>query len=107
MGLFGNLFKAAPVRPVTDEPASPIYVIAGQPVRFISQAAIATADEALRRVPQLFRICNFVASAIQSVPWYCEQDPDVVAAERAGATDIKAINALLKSPNDKIGRAHV
>ena len=35
-----------------------------------------TADVAQRTVPQLYRITNFVASAVQSVPWFCEADPD-------------------------------
>ncbi len=96
--------KRRPDRPVagTDEPESPIYVIAGQPVRFLSQAAIMTAEAAQRRNPQLYRVTNFVASSVQSVPWYCEPDPDVVATERAGASVCKAINDLLRSPNDQM-----
>ncbi len=100
MNMFGNWFrKAAPVRDPGDEPISPVFVVAGTPVRFLSSKAIMTADVALRKCPQLFRVVNFVASSVQSVPWYCEPDPDVIASEQAPATTIKAINSLLKSPN--------
>lgn len=100
MAWYEFLVKKKPDRPATDEPVSPIYVMGTQPVRFLSSAAIMAADVALRKCPQLFRIVNFVASAVQSVPWYCEQDPDTVAMDRAGASKVKAINDLLKSPND-------
>lgn len=94
------LFKRKPDRSDTDEPASPIYIMGGQSVRFLSARAIATADVAQRQSPQLYRITNFIASSVQSVPWYCEADPDVTTNERLGASKIKAINDLLKSPND-------
>ncbi|MBO4228437.1 phage portal protein [Bradyrhizobium neotropicale] len=92
--------KKAPERPASDEPVSPIYVMSGQAVRFLSPAAVMSADVAQRKSSQLYRITNFVAASVQSVPWYCEPDPNVIAAERAGASKIKAINDLLKSPND-------
>ncbi len=94
------IIKRRPDRSVKDEPLSPIYHIQGYPVRFLSHAAIVTADISQRTNPQLYRVTNFVASAVQSVPWYCEPDPDVVANERAGATVCKNINSLLCSPND-------
>jgi hypothetical protein len=94
------LIKQPPVRPPQDEPTSPIYFIAGTPVRFLSSAAVMTAEEALRKCPQLFRVVNYVSASVQSVPWFCEADPDVNASERAPATTIKAINSVLKSPND-------
>jgi phage portal protein BeeE len=98
---FGDwLFKKKPDRQETDEPASPIYIMGGQSVRFLSQAAVMTADQAQRKSPQLYRITNFIASSVQSVPWFCEVDPDVKEAEKAPAGKIKAINDLLKSPND-------
>jgi phage portal protein BeeE len=100
MGWLDLLTKRAPQRSVDDEPVSPVFVFAGQPVRFLSSAAVMTADAAQRRSPQLYRITNFVASAVQSVPWFCEADPDLVAMERAPATKIKAVNDLLKSPNE-------
>lgn len=92
--------KAKPVRSEAEEPVSPIYVVAGQPVRFLSTGAVMGADVAQRKSSQLYRITNFVAASVQSVPWFCEADPAVIASERAPATKIKAINDLLKSPND-------
>jgi hypothetical protein len=93
------LRKAKPVRPDQDEPDAPMY-IGGHPVRLLSTKAIMTSETAVRTVPQLFRITNFVASAVQSVPWYCEQDTDLQKSERAAPNAIKPINNLLKSPND-------
>jgi phage portal protein BeeE len=100
MSFFNLLFKKKPDRSESDEPISPVFQIAGTPIRVISSTAVATADVAQRKVPQLYRITNFVASSVQSVPWYCDVDPDVNKSEQASATDIKAINAVLKSPND-------
>lgn len=98
--LFDFILKKRPDRAATEEPTSPVYIYSGQPVRFLSSAAIMTAEAAQRKSPQLYRITNFVASAVQSVPWYAEVDPDTVATERAGSSQVKAINDLLKSPND-------
>ncbi|KRR21347.1 hypothetical protein CQ14_06775 [Bradyrhizobium lablabi] len=100
MALLDIFRKKAPDRPAADEPISPIVIMGGQQVRFLSNAAVVAADVAQRQNPQLYRITNFVASSVQAVPWFCEADPDVVAAERAGNAKIKAINDLLKSPND-------
>jgi hypothetical protein len=41
--------KAKPERPPSDEPISPIVVMSGQPVRFLSGAAIMTAEVAQRK----------------------------------------------------------
>jgi phage portal protein BeeE len=94
------LYKKAPERAPSEEPASPIFMMAGQPVRFLSQAAVVTSEVAIRKCPQLFRIVNFVSSAVQSVEWECKVGDDTIAAEQAGRSQIKAINDLLKSPND-------
>ena len=101
MALRDLLFtKKKPERPVSDEPESPIFVMAGRSVRLLPPMAAMTAEIAQRKSPQLYRITNYVASAVQSVPWFCEQDPDVVAMEQAGPAKVKAINDLLKYPND-------
>jgi len=101
MALRDLLFtKKKPERPVSDEPESPIFVMAGQSVRLLPRVAAMTAEVAQRKSPQLYRITNYVASAVQSVPWFCEADPDVVAMEQAGPAKIKAINELLKYPNE-------
>lgn len=92
--------KKAPKRDVADEPMSPIFTIAGQPIRVISSSAVMTAEEAQRRCPQLYRVTHLVASSAQAVPWFCEIDPMVGVSEQAAPSAIKAINSLLKSPND-------
>src|SRR6187397_2597979 len=98
---FGDWFtKKKPDREDSDEPNSPIYIMGGQSVRFLSSKAIATADVAQRESPQLYRITNFIASSVQSVPWFCEADPNTQVSEQAAPGKIKAINELLKSPND-------
>jgi phage portal protein BeeE len=100
MGLLDFITKKKPEREERDEPISPIYVMGNQPVRFLSQVAIVTADAAQRESPQLYRITNFIASSVQAVPWFCEADPDSNTTDRLGNSKIKAINDLLKSPND-------
>jgi len=100
MGLIEFFTKRKPERTEIEEPNSPIFIMGGQSVRFLSTNAIVTADVAQRQSPQLYRITNFIASSVQSVPWYCEEDPEVNASERLGASKIKALNDLLKSPND-------
>lgn len=92
--------KKAPKREISDEPMSPIFTIAGQPVRVISSAAVMTAEEAQRRCPQLYRVTHLIASSAQMVPWKCVPDPTVVKAEQASPSVVKALNSLLKSPND-------
>ena len=99
MAWYDFMTKAKPVRSEGDEPDAPIY-IGGQPVRLLSSKAIITSEVAVRTVPQLFRVTNFVASSVQSVPWYCEPDMDLIKSERASPSVIKPINNLLKSPND-------
>jgi len=94
------LIKKPPKRDVADEPMSPIFTIGNQPIRLISATAVMTAEEAQRRIPQLYRVTHLVASSAQAVPWFCEADPNVSASDRANPGEIKAINSLLKSPND-------
>lgn len=93
--------KKRPDRSANDEPMSPIFVIGGQSVRFLSQSAVSTAEAAQRKSPQLYRITNFIASAVQLVPWYCEVDKSAdTTPDRVNASKIRAINDLLTSPND-------
>jgi phage portal protein BeeE len=92
--------KAKPIRSDSDEPFSPVFTITGTPVRFLSISAVMTAEAARKKCPQLFRVIHLVSTSVQSVPWYCEEDPEVIASERANAGQIKAINNLLKSPNE-------
>jgi phage portal protein BeeE len=102
MNFFNMLFKKKPDRPESDEPVSPVFQIGGQPIRLINMSAALSIEAAYRRVPQLYRITHFIASSVQSVPWYCDVDPDVTASDQAKATDIKAINKVLKSPNENM-----
>jgi phage portal protein BeeE len=92
--------KKPPKREVAEEPLSPIFTIAGQPVRVLNPAAITSAEEAQRKCPQLYRVTHLVASSAQALPWFCEVDPEVAKSEQAPPSVIKAITALLKSPND-------
>jgi phage portal protein BeeE len=101
MNIIDLFRKAKPERKPSDEPISPVILINGQPVRLISNQAVATADIAQRTNPQLYRITNFVASSVQAVPWFCEADPTIDnVSERATPSKLKPINDLLRSPND-------
>lgn len=94
------LFKKKPERSDGDEPVSPIYTLAGHSVRFVSAAAVVTAEVSQRKNPQLYRITNFVASSVQAVKWFCEADPDIVTSEQTGNSKIKVVDDLLRSPNE-------
>jgi len=97
---FNHLVKKPPKREIAEEPVSPIFTISGQPIRLVSSSAIMGAEEAQRSIPQLYRVTHLVASSAQAIPWFCEADPTVPKSEQAPPAKIKAINSLLKSPND-------
>ena len=99
MGWFDNIFtKKAPERKPSDQPASP-GVVWGGPRQTVTYQESVTAHAALKH-PILYRCLNKIASAVASVEWYAEQDPNVPVSERANATTLKALNALLQSPNE-------
>jgi phage portal protein BeeE len=99
---FNHLVKKPPKREASEEPVSPIFTIAGQPIRFLSTTAVMGAEEAQRSIPQLYRVTHLVASSAQAVPWFCEVNPLVAKSEQASPNQIKAINSLLMSPNDNL-----
>ena len=100
MGFADWFTKKKPDRDDADEPQSPIYIMGGQSVRFLSPRP------SPRRTSRSGNPRSYTGSpisslpAVQSVPWFCEPDPDVNVSERVGNSKIKAINDLLKSPND-------
>lgn len=98
MGLLDFFKKAAPVRKESDEPSSPTMQRAGKTV-VITYSDVVAAEAALQH-PVVYRCVNKIATAVQTARWYCEADPMVPAAERAGARAIASINSLLLSPND-------
>lgn len=101
--LVGRFFKAAPVRRASDTPLAPTTIRIGNnaPIRIIQYDNALAANKALGN-PVTFRCLNKIATSVQTVSWYAEADPDVVANERAGATVIKELNALLAKPNDNM-----
>ena len=101
------IIKKRPDRPASDEPRRPSTSWLDNRFGFLSTMAVGTSDEAFRKCPQLYRIANFVSATVQSVPWYCEADPDVVTMDRAGPSAVKAINDLLKAPNDIFTRTNM
>ena len=99
MGWLNDLFaKAAPVRRASDEPASPSASRSGKVV-VVTYSDVVSAEMALKH-PVVYRCVNKIAESVQTVKWYCDIDPDVPVADRAGARVIKDLNDLLKSPND-------
>jgi phage portal protein BeeE len=103
MGLletFG-LRKAAPVRNASDDPGNPGVWRKGA-VTIITYADVVNSQEALKH-PVIARCVDIIAKAVQSVAWFAEVDPDADAAERVNkARVISALNALLRSPNDRM-----
>lgn len=104
MALLDFFKRAAPVRNPTDQPVSPISVWASGRAPTVSYMEAVSAEAALKH-PVIFRCLNKLGSAVASVEWYAEEDPDVVAADRASKTWIKALNNLLQSPNDNWPRS--
>ena len=101
MALLEYLFtKKKPERKDSDEPMSPIVVMSGQSVRYLNRGSAKLAEEAQRKSPQLYRITNYVASSVQSVPWTCEVDPDEKEINQAPPNKLKAIKDVLRYPND-------
>jgi len=100
--LIGSLFKAAPQRNPNDAPRNPIMALWGSTKRPTIKYENALAAERALQHPIVFRALNKLASSVQQVRWYAEVDPNVTASEQAKATDIKALNNLLLSPNDTL-----
>ena len=94
--------KQKPDRKPLDQPAAPM-LWANAPLQTVSYMESIAADLALKH-PIIFRCLHKLGSTASSVNWYCEADPDVPASETAPAKAIKAINALLQSPNDTMTR---
>lgn len=93
--------KAAPVREESADPGRPGAYRRGQ-VAIISYSDVVSADAALKH-PVIARCLNIIASAVQSVGWFAEEDPNASTEERAGKTRIIAsLNSLLQSPNDRM-----
>lgn len=100
--LLSRLFKAAPVRNPNDQPKKPRGKWElGNKKTVVEYSNVVAAEKALDH-PVIFRALHKIASSVQQVQWYCEADPDVPLDEQAGKRQIKAINDLLKSPNDTL-----
>lgn len=99
--LIDRLFKAAPTRNSNEAPRAPAFNFGGRQVRLVDYRNVIAADRALQH-PVIFRCLSKIATSVQQVRWYAEADPDVVATAQAGANVIKALNALLQTPNDSM-----
>jgi phage portal protein BeeE len=98
-GFLSNLFKRGPDRRPSDQPASASSSnMRGAHRTLVSYENVIAAEAALEH-PVVFRCLNKIAQSVQSVDWYCEEDPNVPPTQRAGAASIKAINAVLTSPS--------
>lgn len=104
MGIVENLFgkKAAPVRNDSDTPKSPIGAWGARSrIPVVAYQESVSAESAMSH-PILFRVVHKIATSVQTIAWFCEQDPDVPEAERAPKNVVKKINDLLRSPNDSL-----
>lgn len=97
-----KVLKARPNRSPKDAPIPPTSMWVTSSRRNIVQYGNAVAAEKALEHPIIFRCLHKLGTSVQQVQWYAEADPDVPASERANATTIKALNALLKSPNDAL-----
>lgn len=101
MAWFNSFFKTAPERRASDDPGLPGVSRQGK-ITIITYPDVVNAAEALRH-PVIGRCLNIIATAVQSVNWYAEEDPDSTPTERTGnVRNIAAINNVLKSPNDRM-----
>jgi len=104
MGIFDYFTKKAPDRKPSEQPASPVAVWGSStPLQTVSYMESIAAEVALKH-PIIFRCLHKLGSTVSSVDWYAEEDPSVPKAEQANQRSIKAINALLQSPNDVMTR---
>lgn len=100
MALFGWLSKAKPERKEADKPRNPqTYGLSNQRKKITEYQNDIAASAAMAH-PIVARCLNKIATSVQTVDWYAEEDPNVVASERASAGDIKKMNAVLTTPND-------
>lgn len=99
-GFLDTLFKRGPDRKKSDQPPASNSANMGGSKRPLVNYENTIAAEAALAHPITFRCLNKIAQSVQSVDWYCEADPDVPASNRAGAEQIKAINAVLQSPTN-------
>lgn len=106
MGWFDNIFaKQAPDRNPSDQPISPLgFWTVNTPT--VTYWESVSAEAALKH-PILYRCLNKIGTAVASVNLYAEIDPTVPVAERAGAKQVKALNALLQSPNEAYTRSQL
>lgn len=107
MGFLNSLFgKKAPERKPSDTPANPTRPFAMTRNSLVPFDANVVAAEALKH-PVISRCLNKIAQSIQTVDWYAEQDDTLPVNERAGATAVKLMNSLLKSPNLNYGASQL
>jgi hypothetical protein len=100
MAWFNIFEKKAPERKPSDRPASPFaWFSSSVPRPLVSYENAIAAENAIAH-PMIGRCLHKIASSVQTVAWYCEEDPDVPAIERASKMTIRAINSMLRSPND-------
>lgn len=95
--------KAKPERAPSEQPASPVAIWGSSQQMTVSYMESVAAELALKH-PIIFRCLHKLGSTVSSVNWFCEVDPSVPVSEQAPARTIKAINALLQSPNDTMTR---
>lgn len=107
MNWFTNIItKKAPDRLPLDQPASPLGFWSQQNRQTVTYQESVSAQNALKH-PILYRCLNKLGTAVASVNWYADIDPEVIASERANKVAIKALNAVLQSPNEVYTRSQL
>lgn len=96
------IFKAAPDRRPADTPPEPtiMYLGNGAGAMLVSHNQVLGAEAAMAH-PIVRRALDKIASSVQTVKWFAEEDPDARSSDRRSASGaIKDLNDLLRSPND-------
>lgn len=94
---FGFL-KRAPDRKPSDTPAAPNSMRASTQQPLSTYENVMSAEAALNH-PFTFFCLMTIAKSFAVVPWYAEADTSLPENQRAGATAVKAMNALLQAPS--------
>jgi HK97 family phage portal protein len=105
MSIFGGLFKArAPDREASKAPKVPLYAFSKIARPLVSYSNVVAAEAAMEH-PIVFRMLNKLATTVQAVKFLAIEDPEAKGQDRANATELKNLNALLQSPNDNMTQA--
>lgn len=95
-GLFGKAVENAV--PKTEAPKRSDSVM-GKSTKRVVPYSFALSNETALKHPVIFRCVQKLATAVQTVTWIAEKDPNYKGSESVSEADISAINEMLMNPN--------